>query len=200
MQQQQDNKQKGITGLTFEELKALPPEEQKTVFKQLGVARKLGKAVNFASVYGASPKKIHLTSRMPLPMATKLHTTYWQRNWSVKKIAEDMYYKTVDGQMWLYNPVSGFFYSLRYVKDIFSTLNQSTGVYCFDKQVKNLRKRGLKMCGQFHDEVAFPVPIGSEEQTTQLCNEAIKETNDELKLNVTLGISVQFGPRYSDIH
>jgi hypothetical protein len=33
--------------------------------------------------------------------------------------------------MWLYNPVSKFWYSAIY-KDIFSTLNQGTGVYCFD--------------------------------------------------------------------
>lgn len=174
--------------------------EQKARKKQIGERRKASKQVNFASVYGASPKKIHLTSRMPMDLATKLHAIYWKKNWAVKKIAEDMYYKTVDGQLWLYNPVSGFFYSLRYIKDIFSTLNQGTGVFCFDTQVKHLRKRGLRICGQFHDEIIAPVPIGNEDATEALCNEAISETNKQLKLNIELGISVQFGSRYSDIH
>lgn len=39
--------------------------------------------------------------------------------------------------MWLFNPVSKFWYSLRYPKDIFSTLNQGTGVFCFDTWIAN---------------------------------------------------------------
>ena len=93
--------------------------------------RNKAKTVNFAGVYGAGPPKIALTTGMPLQQAKKLHKTYWDRNKAVKQVAASCKTKTtyVDGeeQMWLYNPVSGFWYSLRYEKDKFSTLNQGTG-------------------------------------------------------------------------
>ena len=40
--------------------------------------------------------------------------------------------KSVNGSLWLFNPVSKLWYSLRAEKDIFSTLNQGTGTFCFD--------------------------------------------------------------------
>ncbi len=93
--------------------------------------RNKAKTVNFAGVYGAGPPKIALTTGMPLQQAQKLHKTYWDRNKSVKQVAASARTKTTtfDGveQMWLYNPVSGFWYTLRYEKDKFSTLNQGTG-------------------------------------------------------------------------
>jgi hypothetical protein len=174
--------------------------EQKERKKIIGDKRKSSKQVNFASVYGAKPKKLSLSSGMSIQLANTVYDAYWRRNWSVKQIAEDIFYKTVDGQMWMFNPVSKFWYSLRYVKDIFSTLNQGTGVFCFDMQVRNVRKRGIKICGQFHDEWAAAVRLGTEPEVQRICASAIAETNETLKLNITLGISVQFGPRYSDIH
>lgn len=186
--------------MTFEEMKALPPEEQARIFKLIGAKRKQGKVVNFAAVYGAGPPKIVLSSGMPLELATILHKAYWKRNWSVKKIAEDCYVKTIGKQMWLYNPVSKFYYSLRYDKDRFSTLNQGTGVYCFDNYVSAVRRRGIKICGQFHDEVAFPVLMGDEDRVRTILPECIQKVNDKLKLNVQLGISMDFGPNYASIH
>ena len=90
--------------------------------------RNKSKTVNFAGVYGAGPPKIALTTGMPLPQAVKLHKTYWERNKAVKLVAGSAITKTLrfegEEQMWLYNPVSKFWYSLRYEKDKFSTLNQ----------------------------------------------------------------------------
>ena len=90
--------------------------------------RNKAKTVNFAGVYGAGPPKIALTTGMPLSQAKKLHQTYWNRNKAVKQVAASVKTKTThyegEEQMWLLNPVSGFWYSLRYEKDKFSTLNQ----------------------------------------------------------------------------
>ena len=61
---------------------------------------------------------------MPLAQAQLLHTTYWTRNKAVKQISADAVSQTIRRQMWLYNPVSKFWYSLRQPKDKFSTLNQ----------------------------------------------------------------------------
>lgn len=162
--------------------------------------RKDAKQVNFACVYGAGPPKISQSSGMTLEMAKLLHTIYWKRNWSVKKVSNSCYTKTVNNQMWLYNPVSGMYYSLRYEKDKFSTLNQGTGVYCFDTWVKYAIKKGLRLCGQFHDELISVLKKSQKEEVELKLKEAIKETNEELKLNITLGISIDFGSNYAQIH
>ena len=65
----QDNKPKGITGLSFEQLKSLNPEEQKEIFNRPKVLRGKAKVVNFASVYGAGAPKIATTARIPISEA-----------------------------------------------------------------------------------------------------------------------------------
>ena len=185
--------------LTFEQA-----EQHKRKEVDYSQIRNKAKTVNFAGVYGAGPPKIALTTGMPLKQAKKLHKTYWDRNKAVKQVAASFKTKTThfegEEQMWLLNPVSGFWYSLRYEKDKFSTGNQGTGVYCFDLYVKEVRKRGLKIMLQYHDEIAFPVLESAQEETVKKLNESIIEVNRILKLNVPLGISVDFGEKYSDIH
>ena len=102
--------------------------------------------------------------------------------------------------MWLYNPVSKFWYSLRSDKDKFSTLNQGTGVYCFDSWVRLCRAKGIKTIGQFHDEVIALVKEGEEIETAMNMEYSIQELNAELNLNVPLGVDAQFGDSYADIH
>jgi hypothetical protein len=132
--------------------------------------------------------------------AQTLLDAFWSRNWSVEKVAKNLRTRELFGSMWVYNPVSKFWYSLRSEKDRFSTLNQGTGVYCFDTWVYECRKRGLKTIGQFHDEVIVLVKEGFEDWTKTQMEIAINATNDHVKLNVPLGIDVQFGSSYSDIH
>lgn len=162
--------------------------------------RKDAKVVNFSAVYGVGPPKMSLTTGWSIEKSTQMLKVYWERNWSVKKIAANTTHKTVDEQMWLWNPVSQFWYSLRWEKDKFSTLNQGTGVYCFDTWVRNVRKKGNVICGQFHDEIISPTLKGKEEDKRKDLQEAIKETNKELKLNVELGVSIDFGSNYAKIH
>lgn len=166
------------------------------------IAKKRGKAktVNFAGVYGAGPPKISLTSGMSLEESTLLHTIYWKRNKAVKLVARDCVWKTVDNQMWLWNPVSRFWYSLRYQKDKFSTLNQGTGVYCFDTWVRNVRNNGIIIRLQYHDEIGFPLLKKDQELVKEKLKAAIQQTNEEVPLNVPLGISIDFGPNYADCH
>jgi len=125
---------------------------------------------------------------------------YWKRNWSVEAIAAAQEVKTCRGQKWLYNPVSGFWYSLRHEKDRFSTLNQGTGVFCFDTWVKHIRATGTKVLAQFHDEVVSKLNEGEEQHITNVYRNAIDKTNEELQLNRELDIDIQFGKTYSDIH
>lgn len=169
-------------------------------YKELKDIRLRAKRVNFAAVYGAGPPKIAQTAGISLQEAKELFRVYWKRNKSVKLIANACRTKVVDGEMWLRNPVSEFWYSLRAEKDRFSTLNQSTAVYCFDTWVRKVRSKGIKLCGQFHDELIAPVRKEDIEKTRRLLSQSITEANKELKLRVELGIDIQFGDSYADIH
>lgn len=162
--------------------------------------RKDAKVVNFSAVYGVGAKKMSLTTGWPLSKSKGLLDIYWKRNWSVKKVAAACTVQTINNQMWIYNPVSKFWYTLRFEKDRFSTLNQSTGVYCFDTYVRHVRKAGFKLCGQFHDEIIFPLLKGTQDVARETLHRCIKDVNDELKLNIELGISVDFGDTYAQIH
>ncbi len=174
----------------------LNPEDKKVI----KVGRKSAKPVNYGGVYGIGAEGLHRDTGMPIRQAKELLVIYWERNWAVKKIAEDAITKKLGDQMWLYNPVSRFWYSLRYEKDKFSTLNQGTGVYCFDTWVREMCKRGVQPIGQFHDEIISLVKIGEEEKTKEILMESIGAVNATLKLNRDLGADVQFGSNYSEIH
>jgi len=91
-------------------------------------------------------------------------------------------------------------YSLRHKKDRFSTLNQGTGVFCFDNWIKNFREKRPQLTGQMHDEIILTIKKGHREGCEKLLIDAIDKTNEELKLNRELGVDVQFGDSYAEIH
>lgn len=196
----EDRVRYGVTGKTLQEILALDEKGQAAIMKQLKPIRLKNKKVNFAAVYGAYPPKLAITADIILPEAEELFNIYWYRNKSVNDVADNCEVKTVNGQMWLFNPVSQFWYTLRFDKDRFSTLNQSTGVYCFDSWNRKVRQAGIKLCGQFHDEIIFPLHHSERQRVTAILQKAIDDTNDEIQLNVKLSISVDFGTDYSKIH
>jgi hypothetical protein len=162
--------------------------------------RKNYKVVNYSATYGVGAAKLSRETGMSVGEASSLLDAYWERNWAVKQFAEDQKIRKIDGEMWVQNPVSKFWHNLRYEKDAFSTINQSTGAYCFDKWVAMYRTKRGNIIGQFHDESINLVKKGDEQTHTDALLWAIKKLNEELKLNVDLGIDVQYGLRYSDIH
>ena len=167
---------------------------------ELKALRKNYKVVNYSATYGVGAAKLSRTTGMSVPQSQALLDAYWNRNWSVKKFSEDQKIRQINGEMWVQNPVSGFWHSLRYEKDVFSTLNQSTGAYCFDKWVAYYRTRRPNIIGQFHDESINLVKEGEQNEHSDALNWAIEKLNQELKLNVDLGIDIQYGQRYSDVH
>ena len=168
------------------------------IVKAVGKVRKSFKPVNYSAVYGVGKVKLARTTGMPESQCQELLDAYWDRNWAVKKIAEAQTVRTIGGQMWLYNPVSRFWISLRYKKDIFSSLNQSTGVFCFDSWLMQCVRRGLRPIFQFHDEGGWY--IQDRQATLTKMNDAITEVNNTLNLNVPLGIDAKFGNTYSEVH
>ena len=108
--------------------------------------------------------------------------------------------KNVNGNLWLLNPVSKLWYSLRKEKDIFSTLNQGTGTYCFDTWLAFILKRRPQLTAQFHDEVILECKESEKEGIEEILHTSLEEVNKLLKLNRDLACDVQFGKNYSQIH
>ena len=130
--------------------------------RSLKALRKNYKVVNYSATYGIGADKLARETGMSLREARSLKDAFWSRNWSVQKVAESAKVKECLDGFWLWNPVSNFWYSLRNEKDRFSTLNQGTGVFCFDSWVAACRNQGIKSIGQFHDEVIALVEEGGE--------------------------------------
>lgn len=168
--------------------------------KTLNHIRHNAKQVNYSCTYGVTPAGLVRNTGMPMVEAEVLHGTYWKRNWSLNAIADNCIVKKCMGSKWLYNPVSGFWYSLRYDKDRFSTLNQGTGVYCFDTWVKYLREKKIPICAQMHDEICAAIKEKNRDRAAEVLRWAIDKTNEELKLNRELDISIEFGINYAEVH
>lgn len=162
--------------------------------------RSVYKNGNYACQYGAGVSRLALTCNISESEARKIHEAYWKMNWAIKAVAEDQIVKTVRGQMWLYNPISGFWYSLRFMKDRFSTLVQGTASFVFDLWVMKILEKREQLTAQFHDEVVLEVLKGFRKECTDLLQTAMDEVNSMLKLNVDLAVDIQFGDRYSEIH
>ena len=186
--------------MTLNEMKSLSPKEQEALFNRLTLERHKGKTTNYASTYGAGAQTIARGAEATIKEGEELHKAYWNRNWSLKAIAEEQTTKNVNGKLWLLNPVSGLYYELRSKKDIFSTLNQGTGTYCFDMWVKEILKKDVKLLAQFHDEIVFDSPLGYRERVIELLKDCVGRVNDTLKLKRRLDVDVDFGKTYAEIH
>jgi hypothetical protein len=168
--------------------------------RSLKALRKNYKVVNYSATYGVGAPKLARETGMEVSEAKLLLKAFWSRNWSVEAVAKSLQVREVNGGMWLKNPVSGFWYSLRSDKDRFSTLNQGTGVFCFDSWVALCRKNGISTIGQFHDEIIALIEAGQEQETKHVMEKSIKILNEKLSLNVNLGVDAQFGKNYAEIH
>lgn len=186
--------------MTFEEMKELPKDKQKELFNKISSERHKGKTTNYSATYGAGGTTIARAADIPKSEGEALHKSYWEVNWAITKVAEDQKTKRCLGSIWLFNPISKFWYSLRTEKDIFSTLNQGSGVYCFDTWIKHFRAKRPQLTAQMHDEIALEIKKGHRKEAEKLLRDAIDETNKELNLNRDLDIDVQFGSNYAEIH
>ncbi len=188
--------------MTYEEMIALPVEQQKQLIQQLDSKRKKGKVVNFSAQYLIGIDSLARNSGIPKSEAKLLFDTYWKRNWAIKEVAKNALVKdAIDGK-WIYNPISKLWMTLRNDKDRFSALNQSSGVYVFDIFVMYCRHLGLTVPMQMHDELlVYSIDNESEiEKTKNIFKKAIALTNKRLNLNVKIDIDIKYGINYSDVH
>jgi len=158
------------------------------------------KGGNYALQYGAGIKTLAKQLGITMKEAKVISEAYWERNWSVKAIADSMVTKEVEGSTWQFNPVSKLWYSLRSDKDKFSTLCQGTGTYLFDMWVGFILKEREQLTANFHDEIILEVKKGNRDKCVKLLENSIQTVNRMLKLNRELQVDVQFGNNYSEIH
>nr|AQM32720.1 DNA polymerase A [uncultured virus] len=162
--------------------------------------RDIYKMANYSCIYGVGAAKLADSTGLSVNEAREVIAKYWDRNWSIKQLPNDMIVKTVGQQQWLLNPLNKFWYSIRAEKDIFSTLNQGTGAYVFDCWVKIAMAEGITPFLQYHDEIVSLCPIGQEERFKEVLEDSMYKVNELLKLNIEITVDVQFGHTYADVH
>lgn len=177
-----------------------PTDEEKERIKPLKKIRGAAKIANFSCTYGVGKVTLARNVGMTEREAKRLIDTYKQRNWAVEEFCNTLSVKDVNGQLWIQNPVSKFWLSLRSDKDKFSTINQSTAVYCLDTVLAFVRKMGIKVQYQCHDEILFSLPDGEDAWARGIITQAVALANQKLNLNVTIGMAPMFGYNYAETH
>lgn len=167
-------------------------------FAKVKKIRKKFKPVNYSAVYGIGVSKLARELKCSRFEAKKMLKGYWERNWSVKELVSRLKVKETHGYQWLLNPVSGFWYQLRFDKDKFSTLNQGTGVYIFDSLLARASLESYYGNLQFHDETGSITK--APDKVVGSLNKACERLNNDLDLNVKIEIDTQIGKNYAEVH
>lgn len=175
-------------------------DEDSKKYKALSLIRHAGKGTNYAATYGATGPTIARSAGVSESVGDVLHAAYWDRNWSLTAIADACIVKNSRGHKWLWNPVAKLWLYLKAEKDRFSTLNQSTGTYAFDRWVYYILERRNQLTGQFHDEVILELKSGNRDAMTKILKESVADVNKELNLDRDLDCDVDFGRSYAEIH
>lgn len=175
-------------------------KEQAERFAELGLIRHGGKTTNYAATYGARGPTIARAAGVPESIGERLYDAYWKRNWSLIAIADSCVVKQSRGLKWLWNPVARMWVWLKAEKDRFSTLNQSTGAYCFDRWLYHVLEAREQLTAQFHDEGIWELKKGNRDAMTKILKDAIAKVNKELNLNRDLDCDVAFDDSYGGIH
>lgn len=178
----------------------LSKEEQDSLLKRLKMARSKGKTCNYASLYSVGAGTLARNLEITKNEAQKLIDSYWEIHFAVKEAVKKFKTISVNGETWVYNPISRFFYYCRNEKDLFSIVNQSSAVYCFNTWVWNCTQMGIFPVTQSHDDSAYVVDSQDVEKTTNIVSEAMKRVNNQLKLNVELACETQVGSNIAETH
>jgi hypothetical protein len=153
-----------------------------------------------SALYGVGASKLAKELKVPRREAQILLDAFWRKNYAVTKFAAEIEVKEINGQKWALNPLNNIWYSLRSEKDIFSTINQSAGSFIFKMWVNEIRKLGIKITAQFHDEIIIRCKKGLEDEYSENIVKALDIVNNKLKLTVPIKCEVKFGQYYDSVH
>ena len=180
--------------------KATESVEDHETYVYLGLQRHAGKSTNYAATYGARGPTVARSAGVEEEVGDLLVERYWERNWCLQAIADECIVKTSRGMKWLWNPVAQLWIYLKAEKDRFSTLNQSTGTFAFDRWVYYILFQRNQLTAQFHDEVVLEILKGNRDKVVKLLKSAMSLVNEELDLNVELDCDIEFGDNYGAVH
>lgn len=199
-----ERKERGEPELPVSEFGSLSPDfkvdDEKKLMDRLKAVRSKAKTTNYACLYQVSAPTLSRTLDIPKKEAQTLIDSYWKIHWAVKKVTETFDIKMVDDELWILNPISRFRHNLRHEKDAFSTVNQSSAVYCFNMWLYHASRYGLWPIAQSHDDGLWRCEEQDAEKVKGLINKAMDNLNRQLKLNVKLDCEVQVGDRLSETH
>jgi hypothetical protein len=171
-------------------------EQHKNKEADYSSERFFGKRTNFSAVYGVGPETLAKQLGKTKEEARTLLEGYWKLNWAVKEVEKSFKTKEVDGEHWIYNPISCYWYSLRDVKDKFSVVNQSSGDFVFNLWLKRVVDKRKQLTNQVHDSLTLKVKTGYRELVEKFLQECMDEVNKTLNLPVTFKIDNNFGENY----
>ncbi len=180
--------------------KVYTDEELSEQFAKLNIIRNKAKTTSYSALYGVGKKKLAKELKISEKEAQQLLDGYWKLNQAVKVFSSQCEVKTIRGQMWVKNPLNGYFYTLRKEVDIFSTVNQGAGSYLHVLWCAYMRRKGVRIIGNFHDEILTVCKSEDYEKTKQLLWDSIEAVNKQANLKVPLKIDVQQGKNYGDVH
>ena len=195
-----------LEGMEYKRIKNLLSNKEPVTDRELAEYHRLddvrygGKSTNYSATYGARGPTIARAAGVSEEKGDDLFEAYWKRNWSLKAISDECIVMNSRGMKWLWNPVAKLWIYLKADKDRFSSLNQSTGTYAFDRWVFHILRRRPQLTAQFHDEVILELRKGNRDAMTKILKDAIGDVNKELGLHRDLDCSVDFGDNYSEIH
>lgn len=178
---------------------SLSADDQKTM-DRLKAARHKAKTTNYASLYLVGAPTLARTLSITKKEAQKLIDAYWRVHWAVKAVTETFDIREVGGELWILNPLSRFRHNLRYEKDAFSVVNQSSAVYCFNIWLYNITRQGVWPICQVHDDLQIRCKAEDAEKVKGIILKAMDQTNRQLKLNVPLACEVQIGDSSDQTH
>ena len=190
----------GILTDNFEFIRNLEGEEEKNFMNKLKAIRHSGKTTNYSSLYLVGSQTLARSLDISKKEAQKLIDAYWSIHWAVRKASDSFETKTVEGQLWIFCPISKFWHAIRNLKDAFSVVNQSSAVYCFNMWVYNITRFGVWPIQQTHDDCTLRCNEGEEEKYVYIFKKAMENVNKQLKLNVELACEVQVGDNSAETH
>ena len=190
----------GKPGKQFFELLELDRDSAKKKMNVLKVARSRGKTCNYASLYLVGAKTLARNLEISENEAQKLIDAYWKVNYAVKEVSETFIIREVGNENWVFNPISKFWYFCRDVRNVFSVINQSSAVYCFNMWVYNCTTQGIWPVTQSHDDQLYVVKEEDAERIQGIIFKAMDKVNKQLKLNVKLDCETQVGKNVAETH
>lgn len=169
-------------------------------FNRLDKIRHISKQTGYSALYGIGATKLSKELNITRSAAQKLLDAYWEKNYAVKLMANNAPVKECLGLRWIYNELVGVWFELRSEKDRFSSLNQGLGSVIFYNWTREIRKHGVKLTLNVHDEIQCRVKKSEIDNVKKIINDCIHIVNKKFSLAVDIKVDIQVGDNYGDTH